>query len=135
MSGAIKKYSEVKCLVKNEINSIKSRDGELPPTPYVVVEVANRLKKLQPWEGYDQKSPLAANLKGIIYEIIKGRMNITSRPPETESDIDMDVIYISPNPFEALQENIDSRDIGRSVNRLPSLTKKEKLKKKLKKAS
>lgn len=129
-----KTYSDIKCLVKDEIDSIRRRDGELPPTAYVVIEVAARLKTIQPWIGYDAHKPLALNLRGVIEEITKGKTN-TLRVRNAE-DKAMDVLWISPDPYDRLEESMgDSRQIGRSVDKAPVLLKKEKLKKKLKKVS
>jgi hypothetical protein len=131
---SIKNYSDIKCLVKNEIESIKKRDGELPPTAYVVTEVASRLKTLSPWDGYDRKKPLCQNLRAVVEELVKGKLNIRGMKSE---DMDMDVIYISPNPYEALEDSLGSKvNVGRSVDNLPAtMSKRAKLKKKLRKAS
>jgi hypothetical protein len=132
--SAPKTYTEVQCLVRNEINSIQKRDGELPPTAYVVMELATRLKNLQPWMGYDQKKTLAVNLKGVIEEFTKGKPN-PNRIRNAE-DKDMDVIWISPNPIEALDDQIGNRRlVGAAVDRAPIGVKKEKLKKRLRQAS
>lgn len=130
--SAPKSYSEVCCLVKNEIASIRRRDGELPPTAYVVVEIANRLKTIQPWEGFDTSKPLAQNFRGVVEEVLKGKKN-PNKP--SKEDPDMDVLWISPDPYDVLEDAIGDRlQIGRSVDRSPTITKKQKLKKKLKSA-
>lgn len=127
--SAPKSYSEVQCLVRNEVDSIRRRDGVLPPTAYVVVEVATRMKTIQPWDGYDKGKPLAQNLRSIIEEVIKGKKN-TNRP--AKEDPDMGVLWISPDPYDELEDNLGDRlRIGKSVDRSPTLTKKQKLKKKL----
>ena len=129
-----KTYSEIKCLVKNEIDSIKKRDGELPPTAYIVIEVANRLKMTQPWLGYDGARTLAINLRGVIEEITKGRPNVYNI--RNVEDKDMDVIWISPSPYENLEDSLgDLALVGRSVDATPISTRKEKLKKRLRQAS
>jgi hypothetical protein len=120
-------------LVKNEVDSIRRRDGELPPTAYIVVELATRLKTLQPWEGYDKFKPLPWNLRGVVEEVVKGKPN-AARPKK--EDKDLEVLWISPDPYDRLEESMgDSHQIGRSVDKAPMLLKKEKLKKKLKKVS
>ena len=127
-----KPYSEVQCLVKNEIDSIRRRDGELPPTAYLVVEVADRLKKIQPWDGFDPHKPLAQNIRGVVEEVIKGKRN--PGHPKKE-DLDADVIWISPDPYDRLEDSLgDTRKVGRSVDSDPFLAKKEKLKRRLKQA-
>jgi len=46
------------------------------------------------------------------------------------------VIWISPNEYDNLEDSLGSKQlVGRSVDRCPTLTKKEKLKKRLKQAS
>jgi hypothetical protein len=129
-----KTYSDIKCLVKNEIDSIRRRDGELPPTAYVVIEVATRLKTVQPWAGYDAKKTLAINLRGVVEEITKGKTN-TLRVRNAE-DKDMDVLWINPSPYDALEDSLGDRvRVGRSVDATPISTRKEKLKKRLREAS
>ena len=129
-----KAYSEVQCLVRNEINSIRKRDGVLPPTAYVVVEIADRLKTLQPWVGYNHRKSLGINLRGVVEEFTKGIPN-PNRIRNAE-DKDMDVIWISPNPIEALDDQIGNRRlVGAAVDGAPIGVKKEKLKKRLRQAS
>lgn len=128
-----KTYSDVVCLVRNEIEAIRKRDGALPPTAYVVMEIGVRLKNLQAWDGYNPKKSHTMNLRGVIDEILKKLPN-TDRPPK--GDADMEVIWISPSPYENLEDSLgDKKAVGRSVDRCPTATKKEKLKKKLKQAS
>jgi hypothetical protein len=129
-----KTYTEVKGLVKAEIDSIKKRDGVLPPTPYVVMEVSNRLKNLQPWQGYNATVTLSQNLRGIIEEITKGKRNILK--VVNPEDKEVEVIWVSPSPYEALGDAIgDFQMVGRSVDSAPISTRKEKLKKRLREAS
>ena len=128
-----KTYSDVVCLVRNEIDSIRKRDGALPPTAYVVMEIGVRLKNLQAWEGYNPKKSHTMNLRGVVDELLKGLTN-TDRPEK--SDPEMEVLWISPSPYEALEDSLgDKRQVGRSVDRCPTTVRKEKLKKKLKQAS
>ena len=129
-----KTYSEVVCLVKNEVESIRKRDGVLPPTAYVVAEVANRMKTMQPWQGYDAHAPLAYNLRCVIEELTKGKVN-ANRPKK--EDPDDEVIWISPNPYDALEESLGGSkgQVSRSVDRAPVAAKKAKLKKKMKQVS
>ena len=120
-------------MVKNEIESIRKRDKELPPVAYVVMEIGTRLKNLQAWEGYNPKKSHTRNLRGVVDEILKGIVN-TDRP--IKGDPEMDVIWISPSPYEALEDSIgDKKAVGRSVDRTPTATKKAKLKRKLRQAS
>lgn len=129
----MKTYSDIKCLVKNEVDSIRRRDGELPKTAYVVMEVATRLKTLSPWEGYNPQKPLAQNLRPIVESLVTGKADV-NRPQK--EDLDMDVIYISPNEYEYLEDVKDDRKkVGKSVDALPHACKKEKLKKRLKQVS
>lgn len=132
-----KTYSDIVCLVRNEIDSIRKRDGELAPSAYVVMEIATRMKNVQPWDGYDQTATLALNLRGVIEEILKGKKNpLRQVDPKKAEDPDMEVIWISPNEYDNLEDSLGSKQlVGRSVDRCPTLTKKEKLKKKLKQAS
>lgn len=127
-----KTYSDVVCLVRNEIDSIRKRDGVLSPTAYVVMELGTRLKNLQAWEGYNSSKSHMMNLRAIVDEILKGTQNI-DRP---RNNVDMDVIWLSPNPYDVLEDSLgDRKAVGRSVDRCPTATKKEKLKKRLKQAS
>lgn len=130
-----KTYSDVKCLVKNEIDSIRKRDGELPPTAYVVTEVTNRLKTIQPWAGYDAKKTLAINLRGVVEEITKGKPNMLRVRNAEDKDVD-DAPWVSPSPYENLENSLgDKALVSRSVDASPISTRKEKLKKKLRQAS
>ena len=129
-----KTHSDIKCLVKNEIDSIRKRDGELPKMAYVVTEVATRLKTTQPWQGYDHHKPLAQNLRPIVEALITGKTNYMFVVPK--EDLDMDVCYISPNEYDSLEDTLgDKKKVGKSVDALPHACRKEKLKKRLKQVS
>lgn len=131
--SAPKTYSDVVCLVKNEIDSIRKRDGALPPTAYVVIELETRLKTLQAWEGYNPHKTHMLNLRGVVDEVLRGVPN-ADKP--TKENFDMEVIWISPSPYDALEDSLgDKKAVGRSVDRCPTATRKEKLKKRLKAAS
>jgi hypothetical protein len=123
-----KTYTEVKTLVKNEIDSIRKREGELPPNAYIVVEVADRLKTLTPWESYDKAYPLARNLRKVVEDVMKGN----PCPKQKEGNI----VPLAKDPFDNLEESLGTpRLISRSVDSLPSsVAKREKLKKKLRQA-
>ena len=130
----MKTYSDVKCLVKNEVDSIRKRDGELPKTAYVVMEVATRLKTLAPWDGYDAHKPMAQNLRPIVESVVTGKVNPLHVPPK--EDLDMDAFFISPNEYDSLEDTIgDKKSVGKSVDALPHACRKEKLKKRLKQVS
>ena len=130
----MKLYSDIKCLVKNEVDSIRKREGELPKTAYIVMEVAVRLKTLAPWEGYDAHKPLAQNLRPIVESVVTGKSNPFNPPPK--EDLDMDAIYISPNEYDHLEDvRGDRKKVGKSIDALPHACKKEKLKKRLRQAS
>jgi len=122
-----KTYVEVKTLVKQEIDSIKKREGELPPGAYIVVEVADRLKTLTPWEGYDKAYPLARNIRKVVEDITHG----IPGPKRKEENI----IPLSKDPFDNLEDSLGNIHlISRSVDSLPSsVAKREKLKKNLRK--
>ena len=123
----MKTYTEIRSIVKQEIDTIKKRDGELPPGAYIVVEVATRLKTLTPWEGYDKAYPLAKNLRKIVEDVIQKKPNLEAKKAE--------IIPLATDAFENLHETLfDDYEVGRSVDSLPStIVKREKLKKKLKK--
>jgi len=130
----LKNYSDIKCLVKNEVDSIRKRDGELAKTAYVVMEVALRLKTLAPWDGYDSHKPMAQNLRPIVESVVTGKVNPLHVPPK--EDLDMDAFYISPNEYDSLEDTIgDKKRVGKSVDALPHACRKEKLKKRLKQVS
>ncbi len=126
-----KTYTEVRTLVKQEIDAIKKRDGVLPPGAYIVVEVASRLKTLTPWEGYDKAYPLAKNLRSIVEDIIQGKPNLEAKAKRET------VVPLSKDVYDNLEDILgDRRQISRSVDSLPSsVVKREKLKKKLKRVS
>lgn len=129
-----KSYFDIKCLVKNEIDSIRKRDGELPKTAYVLIEVATRLKTLAPWEGYDSHKPLAQNLRPIVESIMTGKSNPLFFIPK--EDLDMDTCYVSSNEYDSLEDTLgDRKKVGKSVDALPHACRKEKLKKRLKQVS
>ena len=108
-----KRYTEVVCMIQDEIDSIKSKNGELPPTAYVVVEVSSRLKSLQHWEGYNPKKSHTVNIRNIVEEILKGKRNIDHAVTQP----DLNVIWIAPPEEDTV-----------------GLIKREKLKKRLKQA-
>lgn len=123
-----KSYTEVQSLVRAEIASIKKRDGELGPTPYVVLEVASRLRTITPWDGYDPHKPLAANLRDVIEEMLKGSLNV-NRPVKSLATSSPDIYDMDCGPYiETLQDYRDSKRIGRAVDLAPIQTKKAKLK-------
>jgi hypothetical protein len=128
--SSVKPYTEVKSLVKSEIDSIKKREGELPPGAYIVLEVATRLKTLTPWEGYDKAYPLARNLRKVVEDILHGV------PVPGVKKKEENIIPLSKDPYDNLEDSLgDIHLISRSVDSLPSsVAKREKLKKKLRQA-
>ena len=80
--------SEVRCLVRREIDSIKkSESGVLPPTPYVVLEVIRRLKTLKPWEGLGASEPLGEALRLLVEQALGKKPiypKMTPTRPSTE---------------------------------------------------
>ena len=128
----MKTYSDIRCLVKNEIDQMKRRDGDLPKTAYVVMEIVIRLKTLAPWEGFDNHKPLAQNIRPIVEEVMHGTKNVN----RGKEDLDLDVIYLSPDAYERLDDVIgDKKRVGKSIDDLPYMAKKQKLKKRLRKVS
>lgn len=129
---ALKTYTEVRTLVKQEMESIRKRDGEMPKTAYLVVEIADRLKTMTPWEGYDRGVRLGMNLRKVVEDIVQGKPNYEAQAKRAGN-----VIPLSKDPYDNLQDSLgDKRKTSRSVDSLPSsVTKKEKLKKRLKQVS
>jgi hypothetical protein len=58
-------------LIAKEILALRKEVQPLPPTPYVVLELASRCK-IEPWEGYDASSSYLANIRRLVDHILKG---------------------------------------------------------------
>ena len=131
---ATKTYTEVRSLVKQEIDAIKKRDGELPPGAYLVTEIAVRLKTLTPWNGYDKAFPLARNIRKVVEDITQGKPNFEAQ--EKRESI-LALLPLSKDEYDHLEDTLgDRKQISRSVDSLPSsVVKRQKLKKKLKQVS
>lgn len=129
--AALKTYTEVRTLVKQEMEQIKKRDGEYPKTAYLVVEIADRLKTISPWEGYNHGIRLGMNLRMIVEDLIAGKPNY-----EAQAKREGNVVPLSKDPYDNLEDALgDKRKTSRSVDMLPSSTaKRQKLKKNLRQA-
>jgi hypothetical protein len=134
--SAVKTYTEVRSLVKKEIDAIKKRDGELPPTAYIVTEIAVRLKTLTPWDTYDKAYPLARNLRKVVDDIIQGKPNLEALAKKESREEILALLPISKDEYDELQDNLgDKKKTSKSVDLLPStVAKRQKLKRKLRKA-
>lgn len=88
---------EVRRLVRREIESIrKAESGELPPTPYVVVEIIRRLKTMKPWEGMAASEPMGGALRTMIEEILGKRSPRPGALPAKESEEPEDLRTVPP---------------------------------------
>jgi len=58
-------------LIKKEIESIKTRDGQLDLPAYVVTEIVSRLKTLQGWEGRNPNETMARSIRTIAEPMIR----------------------------------------------------------------
>lgn len=77
--------AEVRRLVRQQVDCIRaSESGVLPPTPYVVMEVINRLKTVRPWEGLSPKDHLGPHLRRLVEETVQGKSVITFEPEKTK---------------------------------------------------
>lgn len=65
------KEPEVILLVRKEVESIKKRDGELPKTAYLLIEIASRLKTVTNWEGRDPREKVMMSIRKILENILK----------------------------------------------------------------
>ena len=82
--------TEVRRLVRREVDSICKREGgALPPTPYVVVEVIERLRTLKPWEGLGTTDSISRALRKLVEEQVVGvpRFRDTPQEPAGEEDL------------------------------------------------
>lgn len=52
--------------IQREIASIQSRDGVLPPTPYLWAEIRTRLATLKPWEGLRAGESIGRGLRRLV---------------------------------------------------------------------
>lgn len=106
-----------------------TRGESLPPTPYLLMELASRVK-LTPWEdGYDSNSTHLVNLRRLVDRIIRGDgiqyLSERSNPKETISDHCDDLYGVDV-------DWANKRESRRAVERLfPSSSRKEKFKKAL----
>lgn len=78
----MRKLEDVVRIVKDEIETIRKRDGELPKTAYLVIEIVTRLKTLQDWEGKDPKKKHALCIREIVEKCIA---NPKYKPPVEEN--------------------------------------------------
>lgn len=82
--------TEVRRLVRREVDSICKREGgALPPTPYVVVEVIERLRTLKPWEGLGATDPISRALRKLVEEQVVGIPRFRRPAPEPSSEEDL----------------------------------------------
>jgi len=128
MGAAVKTYTEIRGLVKKEMEAITKRDGERPKSAYLVVEIIERLKNIAPWEGYEYTLRLGMNIRKVVEDIIEGKPNY-----EAQEAREGRVVPFSQDAYKNLNDAIgDKHKLNRSVDQLPALSRKERLKKKLK---
>lgn len=81
--------TEVRRLVRREVDSICKREGGmLPPIPYVVVEIIDRLRTLKPWEGMDTSQPMGRALRTLVEEAVTGVPRLPKAVPQPSEDED-----------------------------------------------
>lgn len=80
--------TEVRRMVRREVESICKREGgALPPTPYVVVEIIDRLRTLKPWEGLDASQPIGRAIRTLVEEAVNGVPRLPkAQPPQEDED-------------------------------------------------
>lgn len=73
-------------LVKSELNSIKVKRGILPPTPYLVCEIGERLQTVKNWEEKNKDKPVLLYIREIVEHLLFGKVfviNTGSAPVKT----------------------------------------------------
>lgn len=82
--------AEARRLVRREVDSICKREGgQIPPTPYVVVEIIGRLKTVKPWAGADTSQPIGRAIRKLVEETVTGiprQPRFQEPPPEDDED-------------------------------------------------
>lgn len=77
----MKKRDDVLRMVQNEVSSIRKRDGELDKTPYVVLEIIDRLKTVTEWEDRDVTKTVAFSIRELVEFVIKNpKAKLPSKP-------------------------------------------------------
>lgn len=91
----MKKQEDVLRMVQNEISSIKKRDGVLDKTPYVVLEIIDRLKTVTEWENRDTTKSVAFSIRELVEFSIKNpKAKLPSKPTALKT------IYEDAETFE-----------------------------------
>ena len=68
----MKKLEDVQRIIRDEVETIRNREsGALPGTPYVVLEIIDRLKTLTDWDGRDQTKKLALSIRELVEDYIR----------------------------------------------------------------
>lgn len=86
-------YDRALRTVGREISSLKTREGSLPPTPYVALEISSTLDSLR-WENYDEDLPHLKNIRSLIDRILKEDGIEYLREPKTILSTDFDEYFI-----------------------------------------
>ena len=80
--------TEVRRIVRREIDSYRKQEsGELPPTPYVVMEIIRRCKTLRPWKAMGSRETLAMAIRHLVEEILGKRSAQFSCSVDTNEDV------------------------------------------------
>jgi hypothetical protein len=124
-------YDRALRMIAKEILALR-KETPLPPTPYVVMELASRYK-ITPWEGYDAKVPYVANLRRLVDRILRGDgiEYLKARRSEAAQNDDPD-----DDPFGADVDWRSERESQRAVDTLfPNARRRERLKRHLHEAA
>jgi hypothetical protein len=73
-------------LVQTELQGIRKRDGELGPTPYVVLEIIDRLKTVNEWQDRDHTRSVAFGIRELVELAIKNpKAKLPAKPVAIKS--------------------------------------------------
>lgn len=113
-------------MVAKEIQALRN-EAPLPPTPYVVMEIASRLH-LAPWEGYDANLSYLANIRIICDHVLRGGF---SERHEERDQINVDRCHFD-DPYGTYVDWGNAREARGFIDRfLLGASKHEKLKRQL----
>jgi hypothetical protein len=94
----MKSREEVIKSVQSEIAAIQKRDGELPKTPYVVLEIIERLKTTTDWTDRDRTKPVGKCIRELVELCIKNpKLKIPNKPQPLKS------LYEDAETFEEFE--------------------------------
>lgn len=104
----MRKLEDVIGIIRDEVETIRKREGgDLPKTPYVVMEIIGRMKTLTEWEGKDKGKPVAFALREIIEAYVRGQKIHVLRPKTNIKNLYEDAESFGEEDFFSVNSDLD----------------------------